>query len=424
MHDVKRIREDSASFDRAMLSRNSRPVSSIVVDIDLKRREAAVKLQQMQSRRNEIASLIGKARVDREDVTSLEKEASGIKQTIPALEKEEAALSDQLNEILSSIPNIPLADVPVGADETANVCLRTVGELPQFDFQPKPHYGIGEELGMIDFSSAAKISGSRFTILWNQIAQLERALKNFMLDTHVREFGYVEVGVPFLVNQKCMFGTGQLPKFAEDSFSTTDGRWLIPTAEVPLTNMVREMIIPTEKLPLRMTAYSACFRSEAGAAGRDSRGMIRNHQFSKVELVSVVHPSRGEEELERMISAAENILKKLKLPYRVILLSTGDMGFSAEKTYDLEVWIPSENVYREISSCSLCGQFQARRMNARYKDKSGKGFVSTLNGSGLAIGRTIVAILENYQLANGKVIIPEALIPYMNGVKELSKNGQ
>jgi seryl-tRNA synthetase len=349
----------------------------------------------------------------------LEQEAIDVKQNIPALEKEEAELGDRLNEILSAIPNIPRMEVPIGADETANARVRVVGEPPRFDFQPKPHYEIGEALGMIDFANAVKISGSRFTILRNQIARLERALKNFMLDSHTREFGYEEIHVPLLVNSECVYGTGQLPKFAEDLFATTDGRWLIPTAEVPLTNIVRDAIIPAAELPIRMTAYSACFRSEAGAAGRDNRGMIRNHQFTKVELVSVVHPEKGKEELERMTGAAETILKKLGLAYRVMLLSTGDMGFSAEKTYDLEVWIPSENTYREISSCSLCGQFQARRMGARYKSESEKGFVSTLNGSGLAIGRTIVAILENYQLANGKVTVPDVLIPYMDGVKEL-----
>jgi seryl-tRNA synthetase len=346
-----------------------------------------------------------------------------LKGSIPELEAEETKSSAQLREILSTIPNIPLADVPVGVDETANRCIRVVGDRPRFDFPPKAHYEIGETLRMLDFQSAVKISGSRFAILRGGLAKMERALKAFMLDTHVKEFGYEEISVPFLVKPESMYGTGQLPKFKEDSFVTADGRWLIPTAEVPLTNIVRDRLIPLEELPLRMVAYSACFRSEAGAAGRDSRGMIRNHQFSKVELVSVVHPDEGEAELERMTGAAENILQKLGLAYRVVLLSTGDMGFSASKTYDLEVWIPSENVYREISSCSLCGQFQARRMSARYRGGSEKGFVSTLNGSGLAIGRTIVAILENYQLSNGNVIIPEALRPYMDGVKELVSNG-
>ncbi|MDR2780867.1 MAG: serine--tRNA ligase [Holosporaceae bacterium] len=423
MHDIKQIREDPKRFDAAMVNRNLRPVSSVVIDIDSKKREIMVKLQRAQSRRNEIASLIGNAKRNGEDTSLLEQEALDLKHSIPLLEKEEAAFSNQLGDILSMIPNVPMHDVPIGRDETENRCVRVVGEPPRFNFEPKPHYDIGEFLGMMDFANAAKISGSRFTILRRQIAQMERALKNFMLDTHIREFGYEEVSVPFLVNNESIYSTGQLPKFKEDLFVTTDGRWLIPTAEVPLTNMVRDVIIPLEELPIRVTAYSACFRSEAGAAGRDNRGMIRNHQFSKVELVSVVHPEKGEEELERMTGAAENILRKLGLAYRVMLLSTGDMGFSAEKTYDLEVWIPSEDIYREISSCSLCGQFQARRMLARYKSGSEKGFVSTLNGSGLAIGRTIVAILENYQLANGKVMIPDVLVPYMNGLKELSKDG-
>jgi seryl-tRNA synthetase len=295
---------------------------------------------------------------------------------------------------------------------------------PKFDFEPKPHYEIGEALGMIDFHNAVKISGSRFVVLRGLIAQLERALKSFMLDIHTQKFGYKEISVPLLVNSECVYGTGQLPKFAEDLFATTDGRWLIPTAEVPLTNLVRDSVINAANLPLRMTAYSACFRSEAGAAGRDTRGMIRNHQFSKVELVSIVHPDQGEAELERMTSAAETILQNLGLAYRVMLLSTGDMGFCSRKTYDIEVWIPSENTYREISSCSLCGNFQAMRMGARYKDGVNKGFVATLIGSGLAIGRTIVAILENYQQQNGNVVIPEALVPYMNGINEINKNEQ
>ncbi|MDR1236204.1 MAG: serine--tRNA ligase, partial [Holosporaceae bacterium] len=317
MHDIKLIRENPEHFDTAMINRNLRPTSSVIVDIDSRRREVMFELQRMQSRRNEIANLVGSAKRKKEDTSRLEQEASDLKNSIFALEKEEASLGDKLKEILSVIPNIPAADVPVGADETANKCLRVVGEPREFDFEPKPHYEIGEFLQMTDFSDAVKISGSRFVILRRQIAQMERALKNFMLDTHTREFGYEEVSVPFLVNSESVYGTGQLPKFESDLFVTSDGRWLIPTAEVPLTNTVRDRIISAKELPLRLTAYSACFRSEAGAAGRDNRGMIRNHQFSKVELVSVVHPDNGAEELERMTCAAENILKKLKLPYRV-----------------------------------------------------------------------------------------------------------
>lgn len=419
MLDIKWIRDNPNLLDSALKSRNATPVSIKVLDLDSRWREAVSNLQKVQSERNEIVASIGKAKQNGQNTTELEQAAVTLKDEIALREREEAELSASLNQILLTLPNIPLADVPVGEDESANVCVRTVGEVPEFSFTPKRHFELGEQLGLIDFPSAAKISGGRFTILRGAIARMERALKDFMLDNHTGEFGYQEIAVPFLVRPECMLGTGQLPKFAEDSFRTTDDRWLIPTAEVPLTNLVRESIIPVESLPIRVTAYSACFRSEAGAAGRDTRGMIRNHQFSKVELVSVVHPDDGERELERMTNTAEAILQKLELPYRVMMLSTGDMGFSARKTYDLEVWLPGENTYREISSCSLCGDFQARRMNARYKGKGEKGYVMTLNGSGLAIGRTIVAILENYQQSDGSIRIPKALVPYMGGIKEI-----
>lgn len=422
MLDIKWIRENPKVLDDSLINRNMQPMSSSVIDADLKRREAISKQQQLQTRRNELAAIIGKAKQSGGDVSVFEKEATDIKYSMHEVDIEVEKLTKQLNDILSQIPNIPLSDVPIGADETANKCVRVVGEPPIFDFVPKPHYEIGEKLGMMDFQDAVKISGSRFVILRGMIAKLERALKSFMLDIHTKEFGYEEIAVPLLVNQDSVYGTGQLPKFAEDLFSTTDGRWLIPTAEVPLTNMVSNTTLKASDLPIRITAYSQCFRSEAGAAGRDTRGMMRNHQFSKVELVSVVHPAHGEEELERMTSVAETILQRLGLAYRVMLLSTGDMGFTSKKTYDIEVWIPSEGVYREISSCSLCGDFQARRMMAKYKDGEDKGFVSTLNGSGLAIGRTIIAILENYQLPNGNVIIPDALVAYMDGKKEIGKN--
>lgn len=422
MHDIKWIRENPGLFDTALCNRNLSPKADEILKIDQEKRAVTSKLQQMQSRRNEIASLIASAKRKQQDTSELEKESSDIKLSISQSEETASKLDAQLNDILSTLPNIPLADVPVGKDETANVCIRRVGEPRVFSFQPKRHYELGENLGLIDFAAAAKISGSRFTILKGAIARMERALKDFMLDSH-REFGYEEISVPFLVKPESMFGTGQLPKFKEDSFGTTDDKWLIPTAEVPLTNLVREEVVLVEKLPMRVTAYSACFRSEAGAAGRDTRGMIRNHQFSKVELVSIVHPDQGEAELERMTNVAETILQKLELPYRVMLLSTGDMGFSARKTYDLEVWLPGEDTYREISSCSLCGQFQARRMGARYKGKDSKGYVSTLNGSGLAIGRTIVAILENYQQEDGSIKIPKALVPYMGGIEEIKSHG-
>ena len=429
MLDVKWIRENPILFDKCLVSRNSDKYSDKVLELDRLNRDSISKIQLLQSRRNEIASQIGVAKKNKKDTSELETESTKLKDEMASLELEHEKFSAELNKILSSLPNIPLQDVPVGKDESANQCVRTVGEVPKFDFAPKHHYELGEDLGLIDFQTAAKVSGSRFTILKGAISKMERALKNFMLDNHTQNFGYQEISVPFLVKSECMFGTGQLPKFAEDSFHTTDDRWIIPTAEVPLTNMFRESIIPANQLPIRVTAYSACFRSEAGAAGRDTRGMIRNHQFSKVELVSVVHPDNGEKELERMTGAAESILQKLGLPYRVVMLSTGDMGFSAQKTYDLEVWLPSENTYREISSCSLCGQFQARRMNTRYKgetgskdgkkDKGNKGYVATLNGSGLAIGRTIVAILENYQRADGSIKVPDALVPYMGGIEEI-----
>lgn len=422
MLDIKWIRDNPDAFEVALKNRNCEDAAQKVAKIlacDSGYREQMTELQNLQTRRNQISDAVGAEKRKGESDADLEKEAIEVKQAIQDLEAKKNDSADQLKNLLATVPNIPLDDVPVGRDESANVCVRTVGEVTKLDFAPKHHYELGEQLGIIDFAAAAKISGSRFTILRKAGARLERAIKNFMLDTHTREYGYTEIGVPFLVKSESMFGTGQLPKFSEDSFQTTDGRWLIPTAEVPLTNLVRDEIIPAAHLPIRITAYSACFRSEAGAAGRDTRGMIRNHQFSKVELVSIVHPDQGEEELERMTGAAENILKKLKLPYRVMLLSSGDMGFSARKTYDLEVWLPSEDTYREVSSCSLCGQFQARRMNARYKGGDDKGYVATLNGSGLAIGRTMVAILENYQCADGSVKIPDVLVPYMNGITEL-----
>lgn len=419
MLDIKWIRENPVLLDESLINRNSEAFSDRILNLDKSNRAVLSQIQLIQSRRNEIASQIGVARKNKLDTHDLETESMKLKDKMASLGQEHEKFSTELNNLLSSLPNIPLQDVPVGKDESANRCTRKVGKIPKFDFAPKHHYELGEDLGLIDFQTAAKVSGSRFTILKGAISKMERALKNFMLDNHTQDFGYQEISVPFLVKSECMFGTGQLPKFAEDSFRTTDDRWIIPTAEVPLTNMFRESTIPANQLPIRVTAFSACFRSEAGAAGRDTRGMIRNHQFSKVELVSVVHPNDGEKELERMTSAAESVLQKLRLPYRVMMLSTGDMGFSARKTYDLEVWLPSENTYREISSCSLCGQFQARRMNARYKGEKDKGYVATLNGSGLAIGRTIVAILENYQQADGTIKIPEALVPYMGGIEEI-----
>lgn len=419
MLDIKWIRENPDELDIVLRKRNASPCAAQVIDWDKRHRAVKQEMQELQARRNSLAEQIAAQRGNRE----LEEEAVSVKNTIQQLKISEEQLEQQLRDILVTLPNIPLADVPVGADESANKCVRVIGDTPKFDFKPLEHWDIGKKLGIMDFEIATKISGSRFSLLRRAGALLERALKNFMIESHVQQHGYEEVSVPFLVKSDCMLGTGQLPKFAEDSFRTTDDRWLIPTAEVPLTNIVRDEVIPVSMLPMRFTAYSACFRSEAGAAGRDTRGMIRNHQFSKVEMVSIVHPDNGEAELERMTAAAEDILKKLGLAYRVMLLSSGDMGFSARKTYDLEVWLPSCNSYREISSCSLCGDFQARRMNARYSGGGQKGYVATLNGSGLAIGRTIVAILENYQREDGSVKVPSALIPYMNGLEEIT-NGE
>ncbi len=321
------------------------------------------------------------------------------------------------------IPNLPLDDVPEGADEHDNREVRRWGEPPTFAYEPRQHFDIGEWLGLMDFEAAAKLSGARFVVMRGQLARLERALAQFMLDQQTGSNGYTEHYVPYMVNDASVFGTNQLPKFAEDLFRTTDGRWLIPTAEVPLTNLMRDRIVEEKELPMRLTAYTPCFRAEAGAAGRDTRGMIRQHQFSKVELVSITTPETSREELERMTGCAESILKALNLPYRVMLLCTGDMGFGSRMTYDLEVWLPGQNAYREISSCSVCGDFQARRMEARYKPADGKGtrYVHTLNGSGLAVGRTMVAILENYQNADGSVTIPEALRPYMGGAEKITR---
>ncbi|MCY1296339.1 Serine--tRNA ligase [compost metagenome] len=346
-----------------------------------------------------------------------------LKNAMPALEEDSRKVEAELNDALSRIPNIPLEDVPVGEDETGNVVKRVVGNKPTWNHQPREHFEIGEALGLMDFEGAARISGSRFTILKGQLARLERALGQFMLDLHTQEHGYTEVHPPLLVRDDAMYGTGQLPKFAEDLFRTTDGRWLIPTAEVPLTNIVREQILEGEKLPLRFTALTPSFRSEAGSAGRDTRGMLRQHQFNKVELVSITDAETSVEEHERMTACAEEVLKRLGLHYRVMTLCTGDMGFGARKTYDLEVWLPGQDTYREISSCSVCGDFQARRMNARYRTKEDKGtrFVHSLNGSGVAVGRALIAVIENYLNEDGSVSVPDVLVPYMSGQKRIEK---
>ena len=425
MHDIKAIRDNPAAFDAGLARRGLPPMAAELLMIDAERRDHVQKLQDAQARRNAASKEIGEAMKsgDTARANALKSEMGAIKDFIAGGEAVERDIDQRLNAALAVIPNIPLADVPDGADETGNMEVRRWGTPPSFAYEPRQHFDIGEWLGLMDFEAAAKISGARFVVMKGQLARLERAVAQFMLDHQTDVNGYTEHYVPYMVNDAAMFGTGQLPKFAEDLFRTTDGRWLIPTAEVSLTNLVRETILEEASLPMRLTAYTPCFRAEAGSAGRDTRGMIRQHQFSKVELVSITTPEQSRAELERMTGCAESVLQKLGLPYRVMRLCTGDMGFSSRMTYDLEVWLPGQNAYREISSCSVCGDFQARRMEARYKPVDGKGtrYVHTLNGSGLAVGRTMVAILENYQAADGSVTIPEALRPYMGGLEKIMR---
>ena len=418
MHDIRFIREHPERFTAAMQRRSVTVTADQILQIDSQRRGLQAEIQDMQSRRNAASKDIGARMAKGEDADDLIAEVNNIKAKLPQLEDEETALAETLEGFLLELPNILDETVPDGADEADNALVRTVGDIPKFDFAPKDHVVIGEGLGQMDFALGAKLAGARFVVLSGQLAQLERALASFMLDTHTQEFGYVEMLPPALVNSKTMTGTGQLPKFAEDLYKTDD-KWLIPTAEVPLTNIVADEIVDESKLPLRMTAYTQCFRSEAGSAGRDTRGMIRQHQFSKVEMVSICHPDHSAAELERMTNCAETILQRLELPYRVIKLCSGDTGFSAQQTYDLEVWLAGQDdgrgMYREISSCSNCGPFQARRMRARFRD-SATGetrFLHTLNGSGLAVGRTLIAVLENGQQSDGSVILPKALHGYM-----------
>jgi seryl-tRNA synthetase len=426
MHDIRTIRDDPAAFDGALSRRGLPPRSAELLALDAQRRAAQQRLNEIQAKRNELSGQVGRAKSKGEDAGPLMAEVARLKDEMAVLEARAAEADAALDRLLAEIPNLPAADVPEGRDEHANKEVRRWGDQRNFDFAPKQHFEIGEALGLMDFETAAKIAGARFVLLKGQLAKLERALAGFMLDLHTREFGYTEAVPPYLVRDESVYGTGQLPKFAEDLFRTTDGRWLIPTAEVPLTNIAADTILEEGALPLRFTAYSPCFRSEAGAAGKDTRGMIRQHQFSKVELVSIAHPDHSEAEHERMTACAEEVLKRLRLPYRVVMLCTGDMGFSARKTYDIEVWLPGQSAYREISSCSNCGDFQARRMKGRFRpagDKKGTRFLHTLNGSGLAIGRTIVAIIENYQEKDGSVRLPEALRPYMNGAESIARNG-
>ncbi|HET6375862.1 MAG TPA: serine--tRNA ligase [Methylocella sp.] len=460
MYDIKWIRDNAEAFDRGRARRGLEPLAAQLLALDDKRRAAIAKSQAAQERRNAASKEIGAAMRtgDASQAKALKLEMSELKADLAAYEDEEREAIRALDEALAGIPNTPLEDVPEGRDEKDNVDIRRFGEPRAMAFQPKEHFDLGEALGLMDFDTAAKISGARFVVIKGALARLERALAQFMLDLHTQEHGYTEVNPPILVRDEAMFGTAQLPKFREDQFLATrheaiheairrtveehyqslshptafgglyavplqEEYWLIPTAEVPLTNLVREKILDAQDLPLRVTACTPCFRAEAGAAGKDTRGMIRQHQFTKVELVSITTPETSLAEHERMTRCAEEVLKRLELPYRVVTLCTGDMGFASQKTYDIEVWLPGQGRYREISSCSVCGDFQARRMNARYRPEGAKSprFVHTLNGSGVAVGRALVAVLENYQNANGSVTLPEALRPYMGGITTIAK---
>ncbi|CAA7623735.1 serine--tRNA ligase [Magnetospirillum sp. UT-4] len=472
MHDLKWIRDNPEAFDAGLARRGLPAVSAELLRLDGERRAAQTRLQEMQAARNEASRQIGMLKKQGGDASAMMAEVARLKTDIPLMEAQDKALGEEIERILANTPNLPGADVPDGPDEEHNVEIRRWGTPPAFDFQPLEHDALGEKLGMMDFEGAAKLSGARFVVLKGQLARLERALGQFMLDVQTAEHGYTEVSPPILVKDSALFGTGQLPKFKADLFATAcydpaaagkkiveasrspidaldrrysghaldqevkghifaaiqhvvnelgdnllaDERFLIPTAEVPLTNLVADSILDEARLPLRMTALTPCFRSEAGAAGKDTRGMIRQHQFWKVELVSIAHPDQSGEEHERMTACAETILQRLGLPYRTVALCTGDMGFSARKTYDIEVWLPGQGRYREISSCSNCGDFQARRMKARFRSEAGNRFVHTLNGSGLAVGRTLVAVMENGQQADGRIVVPEALKPYMGGL--------
>ena len=421
MLDIRWIRDNPQALDEALKKRGAAPESAALIELDEMRRAHITKLQEAQQRRNAASKEIGAAMAakDTAKAEALKAEVAEIKSFIQSGEETERELTSKLNDALSRIPNVPLDDVPVGADENDNVEIRLSGQKPAFDFAPKEHFELGEALGQMDFETAAKLSGSRFTVVQGGIARLERALGQFMLDMHTREHGYTEVNVPLLVRDDAMYGTGQLPKFSEDLFQTREGFWLIPTAEVSLTNLVREEIVDAATLPRRYTALTPCFRSEAGSAGRDTRGYLRQHQFYKVELVSITAADTSIDEHERMTKCAETILEKLGLHFRTVVLCSGDMGFGARKTYDIEVWLPGQDAYREISSCSVCGDFQARRMNARYRAEGEKDtrFVHTLNGSGVAVGRALIAVMENYQNADGSIRVPDALKPYMGGLE-------
>ena len=421
MFSARWIRENGYLFNLGLIRRGLEPHAAQVQDLDAQRRAIQTEFQNCQEKRNRKSKEIGAARRRGDDVSDLVAEVAGLKDVAQSLEQKERALAAELEALLAGFPNLPDDDVPDGADESANRVIRSGGKPDFSDGNVRQHFEIGEAMGLMDFERAARLSGSRFVVLSGALARLERSLAAFMLDMHTTEFGYTETAPPLLVRDAAAFGTGNLPKFEEDLFRTTEGYWLIPTAEMPLTNLVAGEILEEDALPLRFTAYTPCFRAEAGAAGKDTRGMIRQHQFSKVELVSVTRPEDSEDEHDRMTECAEEVLKRLGLPYQVVLLSAGDMGFSARKTYDIEVWLPGQGRYREISSCSNCGDFQARRMNARYRRTGEKQthFVHTLNGSALAVGRTLVALLENYQRKGGGVTVPEALRPYLGGLESI-----
>lgn len=414
MHNINFIRENSIAFDNAMLQRGEKPISKQILKIDEDRRNAQTILQNLQADKNKLSKEIGFLKSTNTNADEIIIKVEKIKNDSAALKELEKIKEDELSSILNRLPNLPSSSTPIGKNEKDNIFYRDWGNKPNFSFTPKRHFEIGENLNLMNFEIASKLSGSRFVVLKGMLSKLERAISQFMLDKHTYTNGYIEMNVPFLVKNESLFGTGQLPKFEEDLFTAGENHWLIPTAEVPLTNLVRDQIIDSNTLPMRVTAHTPCFRSEAGAAGKDTRGMLRQHQFSKVELVSIVKPEHSIKELERMLLSAESVLKDLNIHYRVMSLCTGDIGFSANKTYDIEVWLPGESNYREISSCSNCGDFQARRMNARFKDNDKNNFVHTLNGSGLAVGRTLIAILENYQTDDGNVIIPEVLRKYLN----------
>jgi seryl-tRNA synthetase len=423
MHDIKYIRENPEDFDAALAKRGADPVARNLLALDEQSRALKTELQNGQARRNEASKAIGQAKGkgDEETAQALMAEVAALKSKMPEVEEKEREVSDRLRDILATLPNLPMDDVPPGTDENDNVEVFRWGEPRAFDFTAREHSDIGPPLGL-EFETASAMSGARFAFLRGQMARLQRAIGQYMLDQQTNRNGFQECAPPLLVRDEAVFGVGQLPKFAEDMFETTDGRWLIPTAEVSLTNSVREQILDEANLPIRLTALTPCFRSEAGSAGKDTKGLIRQHQFEKVELVTIAHPDHSGEEHEQMTAAAESILQALELPYRKMLLCAGDMGAAARKTFDLEVWLPGQDTYREISSISNCGDFQARRMNTRFRpegEEKGTRFVHTLNGSGLAVGRTLVAVLENYQQADGSVAIPSALLPYMGGIEKL-----